>query len=81
MGGGRGSRTVNKVNHQSQDEQEQLINMAAPGSELGQPPRVPGREAMTESNELHSRSHKPLKMMIRANIILKQTNKQPIERH
>lgn len=39
MGGDRLSLTVNKVNHQSQDEQEQqLINMAAPSSEPGLPP-------------------------------------------
>lgn len=66
VGGGRGNITINKVNHQSQDVREQLINMAAPSGELGLLPWVPGQEAiMTEANELHSRSHKPLEKVVR----------------
>lgn len=39
VGGGGLNINVNKVNHQCQDEQEQQpIDMAAPGSELGLPP-------------------------------------------
>lgn len=53
-GWGGGKTTVNKVNHQSQDELERLIKQGGSGWSAGPGLLRPGQEALMELNELHS---------------------------